>query len=628
MLCALSALVVLSSVSAQEGKDGAFTVSAANTVLNRYAVLATDVNPGATTVKVVNVANLDDPERGQLTSGDLVMLYQTQGASIDTGDSATYGNVTGLNSAGRYELVALDSVDRAANTLTLSVPCGGLKFAYTTAGKTQVIRVPQFTTLTVATGASVTAPAWNGSAGGVVALHAQSMLVLNGSVSVSGRGFRGGVVDNLSQGTSVVVTTQRSTNAADGAEKGESVAGFQDAYTGGRYGRGAPANGGGGGNSHNGGGGGGANGNNGRTWTGQGVMDGTATGAAAWTKDPGYIANGNALTNSSGGGRGGYTYSSTNQDALVTGPSDATWGGNKRQAVGGLGGHPLGNDPAGRLFLGGGGGAGDANNRAGGAGGAGGGLVFLVAGSVMGSGTISANGAAGENSKPSHNDAPGGGGGGGTVVVKTNALSGVSVQASGGAGGNQLITAAEAEGPGGGGGGGFIAVSGGSVTQTASGAAGGATTSSALTEFPANGATGGASGQTGANLSAVPVCTVLGGELSLVKDVRNLSQGTAFATTNEGKPGDVLEYRVTFTVQTGPVTSLVFSDPLPPDVTLKQNVYGALGELRVVCSDGSTFDLDHGSASVISKRISGTGVCPEPLYPGVSGAVYFQTVIR
>jgi hypothetical protein len=45
---------------------------------------------------------------------------------------------------------------------------------------------------------------------------------------------------------------------------------------GGRYGRGAPANGGGGGNSHNAGGGGGANGNNnnGNTWHGQGVMSG------------------------------------------------------------------------------------------------------------------------------------------------------------------------------------------------------------------------------------------------------------------------------------------------------------------------------------------------------------------
>lgn len=104
--------------------------------------------------------------------------------------------------------------------------------------------------------------------------------------------------------------------------------------------------------------------------------------------------NGNALTNGPGGGRGGYSYSANNVDALVVAPNQATWGGDSRSEFGGRGGGALGASLD-RLFLGGGGGAGDANNNVGGSGGSGGGLVFLVARTIDGNGTISANGADG-----------------------------------------------------------------------------------------------------------------------------------------------------------------------------------------------------------------------------------------
>lgn len=105
-------------------------------------------------------------------------------------------------------------------------------------------------------------------------------------------------------------TTFRSKAPLDGAEKGESIAGYQATYDekfDGKIGRGAPANGGGGGDSHNAGGGGGANGGDARRWTGRGVMvmDETVVGGAiAWKLDPDFIANDKAPTNSSGGGQG------------------------------------------------------------------------------------------------------------------------------------------------------------------------------------------------------------------------------------------------------------------------------------------------------------------------------------
>ena len=86
-----------------------------------------------------------------------------------------------------------------------------------------------------------------------------------------------------------IVTTYRSSSANDGGEKGEGIAGYQADYEaagmGGRYSRGAPANGGGGGNGHNAAGGGGANGNNGQPWTGAGVMDPEPLYLAAWKLD-------------------------------------------------------------------------------------------------------------------------------------------------------------------------------------------------------------------------------------------------------------------------------------------------------------------------------------------------------
>jgi uncharacterized delta-60 repeat protein len=424
---------------------------------------------------------------------------------FDTDGTFSYGKVLSLGNAGNYEFVPVASV--AGGTVTLGC-AAGLQHDYTATGRVQVIKVPQYSTLTIDAGGSVISPSWNGQYGGVVALHVSGAATIDGQIRVGSRGFRGGSVDPAAAAGARDWPDLASIYQDVGGEKGEGVAGTQGDYDalGGRYSRGAPANGGGGGGAHNGGGGGGANANAGGRWTGQGVMDGAVVGAAAWTLDPGYIANGNALTTSPGGGRGGYTFSDVDQNALITGPRDASWGGNARRERGGLGGRPLGNDPASRLFMGGGGGAGDANGGGGGGGGNGGGIVVLVADTVTGTGSIDAAGQAGFNTTPPNEDAPGGGGAGGSVVVSATSLSGITIQADGGPGGNQGVPGfpSEAEGPGGGGGGGFIAVSGGVVARTALGGAGGTTLSNALAEFPTNGATEGAAGQPNELLVGLP----------------------------------------------------------------------------------------------------------------------------
>jgi len=537
-----------STRSALIGDDGAITINAPNVQLNTYAVLAANVAAGATSLTVTNAADLTSAAFGALAAGDLVLVAQMQGATIDATDTAAFGAVTALNGAGSYELVNVASV--TGNTIALDTSCGGLKNAYSAAAHTQVVRVPQPTSLTINAGASLVAQAWDGQRGGIVAVQVRDATTVNGSIDASGDGFRGGSIagDNLSANQANNITLFRSADPLNGAEKGEGIAGYQASYDalGGRYGRGAPANGGGGGNSHNGGGGGGANAGAIASWTGQGVMSGADIGAAAWKLDPGYIANGNALTTSTGGGRGGYTFGNTVQDPLTDPPGDATWQGNNRREHGGLGGRPLDTGVL-HLFLGGGGGAGDGNNGAAGPGGPGGGAILLLSGSVTGAGTIRAAGGNGVTSPANpQGDAPGGAGGGGTILIQSGSVTGaLAINASGGTGGDQTrptATTTETEGPGGGGGGGFIALSSGAVTRVAAGGAHGVTHALPLeTTFPANGATFGGAGNAAATFvgGAVPMCTGANLGVTISDGVTTVTQGqtvTYTVTVTNGGP--------------------------------------------------------------------------------------------
>jgi len=531
-------------------------VTSPDTVVNRYATLAVNAQAGSARILVTYPGGEYGLRADLLSAGDLIMIVQMAGASISTTNTADYGRISDIGGAGRYELVTISRAD--GGLITLNPPCGGLLNDYNVSGRVQIVKVPRYNTLTVNTGASLTAPPWNGSFGGILAVDVAGNAVINGDVNLTGRGFRGGLAPLTGQ---PIDRSEYVTNTPDyGAEKGEGIVGYQQAYDllGGRYGRGAAANAGGGGTAHNAGGGGGANGDNGAGWTGQGVMDGTTIGAKAWEKDPGYVANGNRLTTSAGGGRGGYTYAFKNANAIDSGPGDTAWMGDNRRAVGGLGGRPLEQDPSRRLFMGGGGGGGHQNDLSGGVGGNAGGMIFLIAGSVSGAGQLVANGNPGENTRNQNRDGAGGGGAGGTIVVYANSLSGIKAQARGGKGGDQLAPIApnpeESQGPGGGGGGGYVAFKGGVITVDVSGGIGGQTGSPSLDEFPANGATGGASGKVLNTISSIPYC-------SGVADIAVTNTNNAGSVV----PGLTATYTVTV-VNNGPgaMYGLDVVDALPP----------------------------------------------------------------
>lgn len=561
LLVSLSALFLMipTPVQAAIGVDGDLTIPADPNpvILNRYTTVSAIT---ANTITVGDITDLKDNAAGHfanedLSSGDLILIYQAQGALFtDNDDVVTYGAFT-YEDAGHYEFALVASVSGNDITVdtsnTLPYSCNGISNTYNpTDGHVQVIRVPQYTNLTIDNGATVTANPWDGDKGGIVSLHVRYDLVINGQIDVSGMGFRGGEVFNkFGANETVYRGIDNPSDFGIGGNKGESILGYQTVYeiNFGNLGRGAPANGGGGGNAHNAGGGGGANGYAGSgTWdAGYGFIASNDSYAAAWDLDDGINDVGNVVPsyfqNGAGGGRGGYSFSDVENDATIVKPCEKnldnnfSWrdpsAGDKnyldgRCSVGGLGGRPLNNNPSSRLFLGGGGGSGDVNNLAGTPGGNGGGLVILTAENTSGTGSILGDG---DDAADTTDDGPvalfddgaGGGGAGGSIVLKTKTLSTNTLtgSANGGDGGDQLEVTThpvEGMGPGGGGGGGYIATAsnnGSFFNATVLGGDNGITESTALTEFPPNGATKGYSGGTSltfnnANAFLFPGCSL------------------------------------------------------------------------------------------------------------------------
>ncbi len=517
LIIIFSLLSVLSF--AQRGKDGNKTVAAANTIVNEYTSLTADATAGATSLQVAaSGLNTNSRFSATLSPGDLIMIIQVQGASIQTNvQTREWGKILSYNNCGLYEFAEVLSVP---NSTTINIECA-LVNNYTSAGRTEVVRVPRYLTLTLNSPGVLTGDTWNGTIGGICTVEVTGNTVINtgAKFDMSGKGFRGGA-ENDNNSVNGIGEYYYPGNSY-GSEKGEGIAGYQLDYDalGGRYCRGAAANGGGGANAHNHGGGGGANAGDTSTWTGQGNPDITtnANYITAWNLELGNFA----YTTSSGGGRGGYSFSVNDLNALVVGPWNTngnlqTWGGDFRRSWGGLGGRPL-DYSTGRIFFGGGGGTGDQNDGYGTAGANGGGVVFIQSyGTITGSGQILSNGTTAANSSSGTGifgsggaDGAGGGGAGGTIIIKTvGPANGITTLANGGNGGNQVIAnlyntqQTQAEGPGGGGGGGYIALSNGSILSAANGGLNGTTNSSGMTEFPPNGATKGGAGINNAIASA------------------------------------------------------------------------------------------------------------------------------
>ncbi|MFM6947300.1 MAG: gliding motility-associated C-terminal domain-containing protein [Flavobacteriales bacterium] len=220
-------LIVLSGISHAQSIGG---------VVNIYTAV-TNMTPNSVTVTSANGFSV----------GDRVLLIQMKGALINTTNTASFGQITNLGSAGNFEFTNIAAIN--GNQVTF---VANLCKSFSPAGKVQLIRVPVYGQATI--NAPVTATPWNGTIGGVVAIEATTSLTFNNQINVSGQGFIGGAVTT---GWFMCNDPNFANPGTAAGKKGEGIAAAPLNMEGNR----APlANGGGGANSGNPGAGGGSNG--------------------------------------------------------------------------------------------------------------------------------------------------------------------------------------------------------------------------------------------------------------------------------------------------------------------------------------------------------------------------------
>jgi len=323
------------------GADGDLLVGAGETVYTdntRSAIISTAAS-GQLDLLVANANGF--------AAGQEILIIQIQGTG-----------------AGNYEFETIASIN--SNTFTLSK---SLINTYNVGGnsRAQVIRIPQYNNVTIQSGGLLTAHAWDGNSGGILAFKA------TGSINVDGT-----ILQNGSNGSSVQNTTGGGANGGGfrggNATKGRAISAFS--------GEGISAQ------SLN-----------------QSTANGNGGGGAHGSANPVGGAGGGS------GGGGGYGTDGTKS-------SNFSYG----DGYNGDGGLAVGLSDLSLLFFGGGGGGGITDNTGTvGGGGSGAGIIYIAGKTitVSSTGSITANGGKGGNG----DYGPGGGGSGGSIMIRCEIVS-------------------------------------------------------------------------------------------------------------------------------------------------------------------------------------------------------------
>jgi uncharacterized repeat protein (TIGR01451 family) len=597
--------VVQPLVCASPGRDGAGGTLTG--VLNAYYPPANGTLAAGSTSVTLGAAAAAGAQKA-IAAGDLLLFIQIQDATINSTNTGAYGDSvpgdpasgwTNLNNAGNFEFVtATNAVPVTGGTLNFqgTGSTGGLLNTYTKAAfiatqgqrTYQVIRVPQYTTATLSS--ALTAMAWNGATGGVLALDVAAQLTLGGTVSVDALGFRGGAGRQLTGGAGAATDYITLSTVTTNGSKGEGIAGTQryvanatltnltntgvEGLPNGSYARGAPGNAGGGAtdahpsaNDQNSGGGGGGNGGTG----GQGGFGWNSAGIVGGYGGMAFPVSTSALVMGGGGGAG-----TTNNGTA----------------------NPANGNPAG------------INSS----GAAGGGIVIVHAGSVTAAGTITANGQTALNVQ---NDGGGGGGAGGSIRVLANSggLGGLTINANGGKGGNTWGTQAPGtpfpgnrHGPGGGGGGGAVLLSGAPAGSSVTGGSPG--TSTIATD--AYGATVGLPGVVNSTATIPQTPGTQPGAECASADIAVTNSGSPNPVLAGPGPGNVITYTQTVT-NNGPLDAVnaSFSETVPANTTFQ------------------SFTNPGGSGwNCVTPAVGGTGsiTCTNPDFANVGTTTFTLTV--
>jgi hypothetical protein len=348
--------------SVGDGADGALEVSG-------WYDLTTNDAPAYAVTTLSSAGAVVGTTVVGIAPGDEVLLINLQGSASE------------CTRTGTYEFLHVQSA--TGTQVGFTAPVQGIYGlnggnANLTGQKIALVRVPHFSSVHVASGASLTAEAWNGATGGVVGMRVAGGLSVdaNGTLSADGLGFAGGA--GISGAYGAVGTPGES---VCGKAPGASVLANKGGGGGGQVGVGSDQCGQGGG---------------GAGFGHAGTFFGFASACPA--------DNNNAASN------GGGTYGSADLAALLFGS-------------------------------GGGGGATDDWGNYSGGGGLGGGLVLTFAKQVTIDGTLSARGLGGALSTSPNDTGNGGGGSGGSIYLLGGSIHGSGVvTAIGGLGGTTSNT--------------------------------------------------------------------------------------------------------------------------------------------------------------------------------------------
>lgn len=451
------------------GADGSLTVSSAGTIVNNYTYLQQNAGAGAITIAANSTANFQ--------VGQEIFIIQVQNGTQGTGGVYEFARIIGI-SGNNFTLdrVLLNSYFNGAQNASNSTT-------------TQIVLVRNFANVIINSGASITAPAWDGFTGGIVIFRSNGTVNVSGAINATAIGFRGGLGGNADGGENGESFDGKNGKGGDDCASGancaagigtlgggagqqnngsSNTAGIRGGGGGGGDEAGADATNGGGGGAGGGygggGGGGGGSGDaggasgNGSTGGQTGVSAGGGGGAPAGTI---------ALTGGTGGAAGSDGTGGTNAFGGAAGSGSTTGTGGGANIFdadsGGSGGGGGGIYGAANLltafFGSGGGGGGDSNEgtSTGRDGAAGGGMIFIAARNIVvqSSGRIQADGGNGTDGGADADPvgASGGGAGGSIRFRVVNATLGAGqVTALGGQGG-AVAAGTTSNGAGGGGGG-------------------------------------------------------------------------------------------------------------------------------------------------------------------------------
>lgn len=264
--------IVGTSLVFGSGSDGALTISADTTDSPIDSACSGTSGTNSLTATNANFA-----------TGQKILIIQMQGTN-----------------AGTWQRNEIQSY--SAGTITLT---DNLNADYSSSGSNtaQVLVLKQYTDVTVNSGKTWTAKAWNGTVGGILAFLANGAVAINGTISASGKGFRGGIGAVYNAGVGALSQCGYDGESSTGPSSRSIGGGYGDQNSNGAGGGGSPLS-----SSNRGGGGGGGNATSGGDGKNGGYLNaygGTTNGSADLTTFCPGAGGGGGGTDSVGGAYAG-----------------------------------------------------------------------------------------------------------------------------------------------------------------------------------------------------------------------------------------------------------------------------------------------------------------------------------